>query len=619
MCGIAGWVSYGRDLTRHSEELEAMVATMACRGPDAGGVWRGGHAALGHRRLAVIDLEGGRQPMVAEDGGQVPAVISYSGEVYNFRELRDELRSRGHAFRTASDTEVVLRAYLEWGEGFAARLNGMFAFAIWDTRTQELLLVRDRLGVKPLFYHVTEDGVLFGSEHKAITAHPAVEAAVDADGLREVFGLTMTPGHAVLRGLREVLPGGIVRVSRDGVRRSRYWRLESRRHTDDLATTVRTVREILEDTVRRQLISDVPLCSLLSGGLDSSAVTALAARGLAEETGEKVRTFSVDFVGHSERFRPNAVWESPDAPFVADAVRHIGADHEDIVLDNADLLSPDVRGAVRRALDLPTVTGDMEYSLYLLFKAIRSRSTVALSGESADELFGGYSHFHDPEAVRSATFPWHLPYRRAGGQDALRAVGLWDGLELGDYIDQRYKEAIAEIPDLDGESPEEARMREISYLHLTRFVTFLLDRKDRISMAVGLEVRVPFCDHRLVEYVFNAPWAMKTFDGREKSLLRAATEDLLPRSIVERKKSPYPSTQDLNYEIALRERVAALAGGDSPVLDLVDRRGLRGLLDRPPGTFSIGGPYSARAVLERLIDLDQWVREDGVRLAGGIR
>ncbi|GII66515.1 asparagine synthetase B [Sphaerisporangium krabiense] len=619
MCGIAGWVSYSRDLTRHPGELDAMVATMALRGPDAGGVWRGPHAALGHRRLAVIDLEGGAQPMAAEDAGQVSAVITYSGEVYNFRELRDELRRRGHGFRTASDTEVVLRAYLEWGVGFAERLNGMFAFAIWDARTEELLLVRDRMGVKPLFYHVTEDGVLFGSEHKAILAHPAAEAVVDLDGLREVFGLTMTPEHAVLRDVRAVRPGGIVRVSRGGVRKTRYWRLESRRHTDDLATTVRTVREILEDTVRRQLIADVPLCSLLSGGLDSSAVTALAARGLADETGRKVRTFSVDFAGHSERFRPNAVWESPDAPYVADAVRHIGADHEDIVLDNADLLSPGVRGAVRRALDLPTVTGDMEYSLYLLFQAVRKRSTVALSGESADELFGGYNHFHDPAVLRSATFPWHLPFRRAGGQEALRAIGLWDALELESHIEQRYKEAIAEIPDLDGESPDEARMREIGYLHLTRFVTFLLDRKDRVSMATGLEVRVPFCDHRLVEYVFNAPWAMKTFDGREKSLLRAATEDLLPRSVVERKKSPYPSTQDVAYESALRERVAALAASDSPVFDLVDRRGLRGLLDRPPGAFAIGGPYSARAVLERLIDLDLWFREDGVRPAGRVR
>ncbi|MBD0746415.1 asparagine synthase (glutamine-hydrolyzing) [Streptomyces sp. CBMA152] len=612
MCGIAGWVGYSHDVSEHQDSARAMTATMVCRGPDAGGVWTDRHAALGHRRLAVIDIEGGRQPMTSGESGTPQAVITYSGEVYNFPELRQELTSRGHRFRTASDTEVVLRAYLEWGESFAERLNGMFAFAIWDTRTEELLLVRDRMGVKPLLYYPTDDGVLFGSEPKAILAHPLAEAVVDAEGLREVFGLTMTPEHAVFRGMYEVRPGTMVRISRRGVRKIRYWQLESRPHTDDLDTTVGHVRELLDDIVRRQLVSDVPLCSLLSGGLDSSAVTALAARALAPE-GKRIRTFSVDFTGHAERFEANAVWEAPDAPFVREAVAHIGTDHEDIVLDNAELLSPKVRDNVLRALDLPTVTGDMEYSLYLLFQAVRARSTVALSGESADELFGGYSHFHDPEAVSAATFPWHLPYRRAGGQDALRTTGLWDRLDLGAYIDQRYKEALADVPALPGESPQEARMREISHLHLTRFVNFLLDRKDRISMAVGLEVRVPFCDHRLVEYVFNTPWAMKTFDGREKSLLRAATQDVLPASIVQRKKSPYPSTQDIEYERALRGRIADLAAGDSPVLDLVDPAGLRRLLEKPEGSYSIGGPYSGRAVMERMVDLDTWIRDYGIR------
>jgi asparagine synthase (glutamine-hydrolysing) len=357
----------------------------------------------------------------------------------------------------------------------------------------------------------------------------------------------------------------------------------------------------------------VPLCSLLSGGLDSSAVTALAARALTAQGRGAIRSFSVDFTGHAERFRANAVWDSPDAPYVVDAVRHIGADHSDIVLDNAELLDPAVRKAVLEALDLPTVTGDMEYSLYLLFRAVRERSTVALSGESADELFGGYSHFHDPEAVAAGTFPWHLPYRRAGGMDALRELGLWRRLELEGYIADSYRDALAEVPELPGESPAEARMRQISHLHLTRFITFLLDRKDRISMSVGLEVRVPFCDHRLVEYVFNTPWAMKTFDGREKSLLRAATADVLPASIVRRKKSPYPSTQDVRYEQALREQLSTLlAPGHAPVLDLVDRDGLRRLLDRPAGSYGIGGPYSARAALERVIDLNTWLTDHGV-------
>ncbi|MEU5697005.1 asparagine synthase (glutamine-hydrolyzing) [Actinosynnema sp. NPDC020468] len=615
MCGITGWVSYTDDLRRHAEVAGAMTETMAYRGPDDEGVWLSPHAALGHRRLAVIDIEGGRQPMAAPGDPGPPAVITYSGEVYNYRELRDELRRRGRRFHTDSDTEVVLNAYLEWGDGLVDRLNGIYAFAIWDTRTEELLLVRDRMGVKPLFYYPLAQGVLFGSEPKAIFANPRAEAVVDADGLREVFGNVMTPEHAVFRGMAEVRPGHLVRLSRRGLVKKCYWKLEARPHTDDLDTTVATVRGLMEDIVTRQLISDVPLCSLLSGGLDSSAITALAAEALRERGGGPIRSFSVDFTGHAERFRPNAVWVDADAPYVTEVARHLAADHTDVTLDNGELLDPAVRKATLQALDLPVVTGDMEYSLHLLFRAVRGTSTVALSGESADELFGGYTQFHDPEAVHSGTFPWHTPFTKAGGVEALRTTGLWDRLGLTEYVRRRYDEAMAEMPRLDGEQGLEAKMREVSYLHLTRFMTFLLDRKDRMSMAVGLEVRVPFCDHRLVEYVFNTPWAMKTFDGREKSLLRAATAHLLPESVVRRKKSPYPSTQDIGYELNLREQAQRLLDGDSPVLELASPEGLRALLDRPTGSFGFGGPFSGRAVLERMVDFDAWVADHGVTVA----
>src|SRR5919205_2210391 len=272
MCGITGWVDFERNLTAEQSTVQAMTDTMACRGPDAEGLWIAPHAALGHRRLAVIDLEGGRQPMLAEENRRILAVLTYSGEVYNFRELRAELAAQGHHFRTYSDTEVVLRAYLEWGEDFVNRLNGMYAFAIWDVRREELLLVRDRMGIKPLYYYPTSSGVLFGSEPKAILANPLVEPVVDEDGLRELFSFVKTPEQAIFRGMREVRPGQIVRVRREGTTKRRYWALESREHAGDTDATVRTIRELLDDIVARQLISDVPLCSLLSGGLDSSAI-----------------------------------------------------------------------------------------------------------------------------------------------------------------------------------------------------------------------------------------------------------------------------------------------------------------------------------------------------------
>ncbi|MBF8189388.1 asparagine synthase (glutamine-hydrolyzing) [Nonomuraea sp. K274] len=615
MCGICGWVDFERDLRGARDTAQAMTDTMACRGPDDEGLWTAPHAAIGHRRLAIIDLAGGRQPMIADTDGRPEAVLTYSGEVYNYQELRAELTARGHRFRTRSDTEVVVRAYVEWGADMAEHLNGMFAFAIWDPRSEELLLVRDRMGIKPLYYYPTPHGVLFGSEPKAILANPLAERVVDADGLRELMAFVKTPEHGVFRGMYEVRPGQIVRVDRGGVHKRRYWQLQSYEHPDDVDLTVKTVRGLLDDIVARQLISDVPLCTLLSGGLDSSAITALAAKDLREQNLGTVRSFAVDFTGYTENFKPDLSRATPDAPYVHELARHVGAEHADIVLDSAALMDPAVRGAVLRARDLPIGIGDMDTSLYLLFKAIRGHSTVALSGESADEVFGGYRWFHDPESVNGGTFPWLVGRNFAdhAGMEHLFKDDVQRLLDVPGYKDQSYRQAIAEVPRLPGETGHERRMREISYLHLTRFVQILLDRKDRMSMAVGLEVRVPFCDHRLVEYVFNAPWEMKTYDGREKSLLRGAAADVLPESVAQRVKSPYPTTQDPSYERVLRAEARALIqGGEPPCAGLVDLGKAREAVNQPVGPNSA---LPSRATLERMLQLDAWLKEYDVQLA----
>ncbi len=612
MCGITGWVDFERDLTQERAVIQAMTDTMALRGPDGEGVWLDRHAAIGHRRLSVIDLEGGRQPMVAEGDGREPAVLTFSGEIYNYRELRRELVSSGHRFRTESDTEVVLRAYLQWGAGLVDKLNGMFAFAIWDARTEELLLVRDRLGVKPLYYYPTPDGVLFGSEPKAILANPLARRRVNADGLRELLDMVKTPEHAVFTGMYEVRPGYLVRVRRQGLTKHRYWALEAREHTDSLDVTIATVRELLDDTVKRQLISDVPLCTLLSGGLDSSVVTAIAQKALIADGAGPVRSFSVDFAGAAENFLPDPLRSTPDAPYVRDLVEHVSADHTEVILDSDELSDPKVRAAVLGATDLPPGHfGDLWPSLYQLFRAIRRHSTVALSGESADEIFGGYSWFHDPESVHGGTFPWlsATPGAFYDGRP-LFDRGLIADLDPMGHRARSYDAALAEVPVLPGESGLEKRMREVSYLNITRFLQTLLDRKDRMSMATGLEVRVPFCDHRLVEYVFNVPWAMKTFDGREKSLLRAAAGDLLPTSILQRVKSPYPSTQDSGYEKTLREELAGvMTDGSSPALALLDLDRVRQRVERPVAESST---QITRIDLETPLWLNTWLSSYGV-------
>jgi asparagine synthase (glutamine-hydrolysing) len=523
---------------------------------------------------------------------------------------------------------VVLRAYLQWGDAFAERLNGMFAFGLWDGRGQRLLLVRDRMGIKPLFYHPTPNGALFASEHKGILAHPEVEAVVDIAGLRELLSFVKSPGHGVYQGTYEVRPGHVVVVDRDGVHPRRYWGLRARPHTDDLQTTVRTVRDLLEDIVARQLITDVPLCTLLSGGLDSSAITALAAAALGRGGGGPVRSFSVDFAGQAEHFRPDALRGTPDAPFVREVAEHVGARHTDVVLDTAALTDPLYRTAVLIANDLPNSLGDMYTSLYLLFRAVRQHSTVALSGESADEVFGGYAWFHDERAVNADTFPWvaalRPPTADSGAVDAANTRDMVDLLDpdlaaqlhLDEYRASEYRQALAEVEHLPDEDGREHRMREVCYLHLTRFVQILLDRKDRMSMAHGLEVRVPFCDHRLVEYVYNTPWSMKTFDAHEKSLLRAAVADLLPQSVVQRRKSPYPSTQDPAYEGALRERLAeVLADSDAPVAALLNTKRIHELLNTPVDSTGFG---PARRAVELALGLDQWLRRYPVRLVANV-
>ncbi|MFC0623436.1 asparagine synthase (glutamine-hydrolyzing) [Kribbella deserti] len=601
MCGITGWVSYDTDLTTRRPIVEQMTGTMADRGPDASGTWLRRKVALGHRRLAVIDLARGQQPMTAStpDG---TVVLVYSGEVYNYRELRQQLVALGHQFRTASDTEVVLEGYLEWGSAVAEKLVGMYAFALWDERYDRLTLVRDRMGVKPLYLYETPDGgLLFGSEPKAILANPLAARVVDVDCLRELIGFTKAPGWSLWKGMTEVEPGTVVTLDDAGLRQRTYWRLPTWQHPDDQETTVATVRSLLADAVDKQMVSDVPQCVLLSGGLDSSAVTALAARSSLDGP---LRTFSVDFAGQEETFQRDEMRTTPDGPFIRDVVAWTGSKHQDVVLDPATLADPDLRRAVVRARDMPIGLGDIDSSMYLLFQAIRADSTVALSGEFADELFGGYLWFHHPAARDADTFPW-LAFQNSHTIDrtALLQPGLRSTLDIGTYIADQYATAVAGVDHLDGVDPLERRMRTSCHLHLTRLVRALLDRKDRMSMAVGLEVRVPFADHRLVEYVYNTPWSLKTFDGREKSLLRAAVNDQLPESVVHRVKNPYPTPQDPRYAAALQRQAAdVLAETGSPVFEIVSPTWLTTTVAHDPATL----PSAARNGLERVLDLYHW-------------
>lgn len=618
MCGIAGWVDYGRDLTQERATLQAMTDTLAPRGVDDQGLWLSRSAALGHTRTSIIDLAGGTQPLISDEQGQPGAVIVYNGEVYNFTQLRSELTTRGHRFRTRSDTEVVARAYLEWGADFAQRLEGIFAFAIWDVRRQELVLVRDRLGVKPLFYTRTADGVLFGSEPKALLANPLVQPVVAIEGLRELFATAKKPGQAVFRDMREVLPGHALTVGRAGLTDTAYWSIEARPHTDDLEGTIGTVRSLLADIVPRELVADVPLCTALSGGVDSSTITALAAGWRWKTEGERVRTFVTTFNDYAKNFRPDDVRFSPDEPYAAEVARHVNSDHINIRLSSRDLMDPGTRMACLIAQDMPTTLGDMDTSNYLTCREIKTHSTVALAGEVADEIFGGYNWMFDSDLLTSGTFPWVANEPRQPGSPKGQGRGLFDPalmdkLDMTGYYADHYQQAAAAAPHQDGEDARERQMRTVGYLTLTWWLPMLLDRGDRLSMAHGLELRVPYADHRLVEYLYNTPWSFKTFDGREKSLLRAIARDLLPRSILERTKSPWPVTQDPAYAKMLHDELSSLVNdASSPALPFLDTEAVRRTLEHPSG---ISHEWVSRMNVEMVLQFNSWLARYNVELA----
>ncbi len=607
MCGITGWMDWNREVTQYSFVIENMTHTLAKRGPDAYGTWITAHCALGHRRLSVIDPVNGAQPMIREVGGYTYSIV-YNGELYNALELRRELEQRGHRFQTNCDTEVLLISFIEWGRACVERLNGIFAFAVWTDQEQSLFLARDRLGVKPLFYAYLNGVFLFGSEPKAILAHPSFRAEIDAEGIAEIFALgpARTPGNGIYRNLSELLPGDFMVVDRQGLSIKTYWKLVSQPHEDDIDTTVEKVRTLLQDTVQRQMVSDVPICMFLSGGLDSSALTSFATSYFQFIGQGALSTYSVDYVDNDKYFRSNIFQPNADQPWIKRMSDYLGTEHYNVQFDTPELV--DSLNDVVIARDLPGMA-DVDGSLYLFCKKMKEKFTVAVSGEAADEIFGGYPWFHRKEALQSNTFPWSLAVDQRA---SILSRGTMAWIQPEQYVRDRYEQALAEVPHLTGENDAERRMREIAYLNITRFMPTLLDRKDRMSMAVGLEVRVPFCDHRLVEYVWNIPWHMKTAGDREKGILRKALRGVLPEDVLSRKKSPYPKTHNPNYMTAVKDGLREiLYDTSSPILAFIDVVKLKQMVEseNTPSDFPWFGQLMATPQLfAYLIQVNYWLQ-----------
>ena len=603
MCAIAGEVNI-KDGIGFAPYHAEMIETMKRRGPDDDGMYCDNCVVLLHARLAVIDPQNGRQPMSATTGDNDYTIV-YNGELYNTADIRVQLEAEGEHFQTHSDTEVILRAYIRHGQSCVNEFNGIFAFAIWDRENQSLFIARDRLGVKPFFYAERKGSFIFASELKGLLAHPDVEAVIGQQGLSEILfmGPGRTPGCGVFEDVYELRPGYCGYFTERGLQLRQYWRYEDKPHTDSLQKTIAKVKYLVSDSIQRQMVSDVPIGTFLSGGLDSSIISAVVGEQLALR-GQQLKTFTITYRDNDKYFTSSKFQPNSDDDFVGVMVQYLNSDHTTFVIETPQLVE-----ALYRAVDARDLPGmaDVDSSLLLFCHEIKEHVTVALSGECADEIFGGYPWYRDEKIRAAYGFPW-------AQSTAYRAGFL--NKELKDYVDgfsyvnRRYEGALREVSMQHDLAPLEARMRQMVHLNTYWFMQTLLDRKDRMSMYNGLEVRVPFCDFRIAEYLYSVPWSMKNLGGREKGLLRAAMQGVLPSEILWRKKSPYPKTHNPGYKKLLEHVICdLLSDPDTPLFHIMDRGAVASLLTCERSEPWYGQLMTTPQTMAYMIQLNYWLEK----------
>lgn len=562
MCAIAGII--GLKITE--EILQRMLESMKRRGPDGNGVYCINDTALLHSRLAIVDPLNGNQPMHLVWAGE-KYTLTYNGELYNTSELRSELEKAGHIFVGYSDTEVVLHAYAQWGSGCLEKMNGIFAFAVWEEKNKRLFLARDRIGVKPLFYKIHGTGLLFASEIKTILQYPTVKAALDSQGAMQIImlGPGRMPGSGIFRDIYEIEPGCCGYYEQGRLKIIRYWMMKDRTHQDSFDDTVDKVRYLVTDAIKRQMVSDMPLGTFLSGGLDSSIITAVCAKEMRER-GEVLDTFSVDYQDNDRYFESSKFQPESDNKYITIMESALHTRHHRTILTAEQLVSSLEDATIAR--DLPGMA-DVDFSLLAFSGEIRKNVKVALSGECADEIFGGYPWYRDPEIRDKDGFPWA---QNTSQRVSLLTKRIHDREKPNAFVMDMYLSTCKHSDILPENSATERRMKEMVNLNFRWFMQTLLDRKDRMSMYHSLEVRVPFCDYRIAEYLYSVPWEFKNWMGREKGLLRKAVAGILPEAVLYRKKSPYPKTFDPNYARLIHSKLDCLIQDqNAPLWHIVDR------------------------------------------------
>lgn len=611
MCAISGIIRFGGLDTEPTIAARKMAAALKRRGPDDDGYYISpkSEALLVHTRLAVIDPENGAQPMLYADGGRKLALV-YNGELYNTAELRALLEARGHKFSTNTDTEAVLRAYAEWGADCLSRMNGIFAFAVWDEAARRLFIARDRIGVKPFYYTLYKGALYFASEIKGLLSC-GVPAELDAEGVREIMllGPAIPCGSGVFKGVFELKPAECAVYDERGLRKRIYWDYGCEGGTSESFDEVKEhVRGLVTDAITRQTVSDVPLCTFLSGGLDSSLISSVTARRFAEQ-GRRLHTFSVEYRDNAKYFKAGKFQPNSDDEYIQIMAKYLGTEHHRVIIDTPELV--EALYTSTEARDLPGMA-DVDSSLLLFCKKVREFSTVALSGECADEIFGGYPWYRDKDIRMTDGFPWsQSTVYRAG---LTRREFVPNEKAAQEYVYAKYLDTIGRA-ESEGLPPLEKRMREMMRLNMEWFMQTLLVRKDRMSMYWGLEVRVPFCDHRIVEYLYRVPWEYKDYLGREKGLLREAMSSWLPEEVLWRKKSPYPKTHNPSYTAAVRERLREeLSQTRCPVLDILDRGEIERLMQHGDHVQWYGQLMNDPQIMAYIIQINHWLKINNIAL-----
>ena len=600
MCSISGIIDFKNKENINDQVLNNMGEALRHRGPDQNGFYKKDSIALWHNRLAIMDIENGIQPMCASYQGK-KYVIVYNGEVYNTKELKHEIETYGVKFQTHCDTEIVLYSYIIFGEKCSEKLNGIFAFVIYDESKNAIYLSRDRFGIKPLFYTQLGSTFIFSSEVKAILKHPKVKAEVNRVGLWQLLYLSPVKlnGTSVFKDIEEIPAAYHGYYTIQGLEIRKYWKLKAYENEGNEDEIIEHTRMLLEDAISSQLISDAPLCTFLSGGLDSSIISAIAAKHYRNQ-GLQLSTYSFEHEGNKEHFKNTNFQPQRDDEYATYIANYLGTNHKILTASVDDTICL-LYDAVKYR-DLPGMA-DVDSSLLYYCKQVKNNHTVAISGECSDEIFGGYPWFYKKEMQDTGFFPWiHDPFVRIN----LFKDDITHKQEGFKYITEKYNESLKTCPIIHGELESMRNSRYATWLSVNYFMTSLLERKDRMSMATGVEVRVPFADHRIIEYVYNIPWEIKFKGNVEKYLLREAMKEYLPDIIVNRKKSPYPKTHNPSYEgrvtKILQER---LNNKNSVLFQIIDKDRMEKLIQGDNTTW-FGQLMSKPQLIGWLIQLDYW-------------